>query len=135
MHKLMNKLGFKKRMHKIVRTFSWAVGIFLIISLFMGGIAAYGVSYKGIDMPVGIHSHHEEINWAVLMKEENRFLVGKELSIREKIFIFKAVRGYIGQTGCIGRGPPMAGAGDGFLPQVSFMERIKQNLKYLMTVT
>jgi len=109
MNKLMNKLMDKLMdnwMSKVLKILTWSICSSLIVSLLMGGVAAYGIPYQGLDMPIRIHSN-ENINWSELIKEEDKFFTIKDdLLIRNKTIIFKAALGYLGETVQIGRGPP-----------------------------
>ncbi|MEL7563985.1 MAG: hypothetical protein AAGU27_03800 [Dehalobacterium sp.] len=101
MNKLMNKW-----MSKVLKILTWSICGSLILSLLMGGVAAYSIPYQGLDMPIRLHSN-ENINWAQLIKEEDKFFsIKDDLLINKKSIIFKAALGYLGETGQIGRGPP-----------------------------
>lgn len=101
----MGKFQMNKFIRRISKIVSWSIGVSFILSLLMGGITAYGVSYKGMDMPIWLEINEEQ-NWSQIADRLDKRAAAVDYQLIEEQVIVKAVLGFIGEGGCTGRDPP-----------------------------
>lgn len=102
---IMGKFQMSKFIRRISKIVSWSIGVSFILSVLMGGITAYGVSYQGMDMPIWLETNEDE-NWSQILDRLDKGAAAVEGQVIENQVVVKAVLGFIGEGGCTGRDPP-----------------------------